>query len=286
MTKISGEIVYLSDFNEDADKALETWGVTDLYSTNSPDIDGYIGGGYGRKAGYEIVVLFGDTGIGKSTFALNMLYSPVQAGKRVGLLILEDSGSDVNAKMTTMFGRDFINEHKKQLLFTPKQMTDGSKVWNLDQLLDQIESWFTDLDVEVILLDHLQFAFESAISLKGDNEYIAQRVFVRKINAIMTKLAEKGVSKTIILVNHVNKNTTAKGMGKIVGSAAIAGSATKVMEVYVDGTYKAVRLWKSRFTATPSFSHAFQFDVRQRLAGANNESYHEEERNAPEPLFT
>lgn len=259
------QIVHLRDFDEDTDKLEKTYGTTPLYSTGSSDLDNYFRGGYGRPDGYEIVVLFGETGIGKSTFGLNMVLDPIKRGKKVGLLMLEDDGSDVNMKFRLMLGREQLVKHNKQIHFTPPDVVNGKKLWGLDDLLALIEEWYVERDLDVILLDHLQFAFESAVALKGENEYISQRIFVRKVNYLVRKL-----NKTIILVSHVGKNTQAKGMGKIIGSSGIAGSATKTIEVKKDKDTMLVRYWKSRFTPVPDHDRAFKFDTDHRIIGPND----------------
>lgn len=265
-TVIGKQIVHLTDFDEDTDKLAETYGTTSLYSTGSHDLDSYFCGGYGRPEGYEIVVLFGETGIGKSTFGLNLLLDPIKRGKKVGLLMLEDDGADVNMKFRLMLGRDKLREFNRNIHFTPEDVVNGKKLWGLDDLLALIEEWFTKRNLDVILLDHLQFAFESAMSIKGENEYISQRIFVRKINYLVRKL-----NKTIILVSHVGKNSQAKGMGKILGSAGIAGSATKTIEVKKDGAnIMMVRYWKSRFTPVPDHDRAFKFDRSHLIIGPND----------------
>jgi predicted ATP-dependent serine protease len=127
--------------------------------------------------------------------------------------------------------------------FMPQE--DLTKSWNLDDLLKLIEEWFMERELDVILLDHLQFAFEGAESIKGENEYASQRVFMQRLNQMI-----KRVKKTIILVSHINKNAQLKGMGKIVGSGAIAQAGTKVIEVSEDDMDFCLRLYmrKSRFT--------------------------------------
>lgn len=260
--KIGREIVYLPDFNDESRKLLKTYGKTDLYSFGAPFMDEYFGGGYGRPDGYEIVVLFGGTGLGKTTFALNMIIDPIAKGKKVGLLMLEDDGPDINLKLQKMTGSKFVNEHREQIHFTPQDVVNGQKLWGLDELLELIEGWFTDRDLDVILLDHLQFAFESAMAIRGENEYISQRIFVRKINYLVRKL-----NKTIILVSHVGKNTQAKGMDKIIGSSGIAGSATKTIEIKHGENVGVMRAqyWKSRFTKLPEHERAFKFNDDQRI---------------------
>ncbi len=261
------QIVYITDFNEEADKLTEHYGRTNKYSFGSSDLDTYFRGGYGRDNGYEIVVLFGSTGIGKSTFALNMLLDPLKQGKNIGLLILEDDGADVNIKMRRMLGRKDFEKYGPQLHFTPHDVVDGVKLWGLNDLLALIEDWFVTRKLDIILLDHLQFAFESAVAIKGENEYIAQRIFVRRINYLVRKL-----QKTIILVSHVGKDKTAKGMDRIIGSAGIAGSATKTIEVKGEkgNSDLFVRYWKSRFTPIPSHDRAFNFSENHLLIEATN----------------
>ena len=262
---ISKQVVHLKDFDEDTDKLAKTYGTTPLYSTGSSDLDRYFCGGYGRPEGYEIVVLFGETGIGKSTFGLNMLVDPIMRGKKVGVLMLEDDGADVNMKFRLLLGRENLNKFNKNIHFTPADVVNGKKMWGLDDFLALVEEWFTERELDVILLDHLQFAFESAVAIKGENEYISQRIFVRKINYLVRKL-----NKTIILVSHVGKNTQAKGMAKIIGSSGIAGSATKTIEVKKDKDVMLVRYWKSRFTPTPDHDRAFKFDSDHKIIGPND----------------
>lgn len=258
---LSKQIVYLRDFKEEADKLRHTWGSTTLYSTGTGVLDNYLGGGYGRKDGYEIVVLYGDTGVGKSTVALNFLEQPIKKGTRVGLMVLEDDGADVYLRLSNILGveatKKFIGGGDT-IHFMPQE--DLVKSWSLDDLLNLIEEWFVERKIEIILLDHLQFAFEGAESIRGENEYIAQRVFMQKLNQLMKKL-----KKTIILISHVNKTSNSKGMAKIVGSGAIAQAGTKVIEV-ADNSKElgqgalAITMHKSRFTERPGHYYSMRLN--------------------------
>lgn len=246
---ISRRIVFLRDFAEEAEKLRASWGKTDLFSTGLNRLDKYLGGGYGRNNGYEIVVLFGPTGVGKSLVGLNLLRQPLIDGQRIGLMALEDDGPDVFLRFTDIIGkaatREFIMQGDNVHSMPPEDLLQS---WVLDDLLKLIEEWFTTRELDVILLDHLQFAFEGAETIKGENEYAAQRVFMQKLNQLMKKL-----KKTIIIVNHVNKDARSKGMNKIVGSGSIAQAGTKVIEIYKEDGDTLLHLWKSRFTPTPEY---------------------------------
>lgn len=242
---LSKQLVYIGDFLEEANLLKDTYGRTNLFSTGSLMLDQYFFGGFGRQDGYEIILLYGPTGVGKSTVALNFLKPAIVKGTRVGLLVLEDDMADVSVRMSEMLSPEEYKtmNQNNTVRCLPKDALTRS--WKLDDLLDYIESWFVDEKVELILLDHLQFAFESAESIRGENEYIAQRIFMQKLNQLM-----KRVKKTIILISHVNKQHGAKGMNQIVGSGALAQAATKVIEVAEDDMLDVIRLQlrKSRFT--------------------------------------
>lgn len=261
---ITKQVVYIGDFLEKAKLLKGSFGRTDLYSTGHSELDKYLGGGFGRQDGYEVVLLYGATGIGKSTVALNFLAEAIKQGKKVGLLILEDDMADVSNRLEGVLGPKYyarMNASQNVLCLPEDALT---KSWKLDDLLKYIEDWF-DLGVELILLDHLQFAFESAEMIRGENEYIAQRVFMQKLNQLM-----KRVKKTIILVSHVNKANGAKGMDKIVGSGAIAQAATKVIEVADDRMDDTIRLnmRKTRFTKRPGFHYCMKL-IDGKMEGAD-----------------
>lgn len=249
---ITREITYIGDFAEAAAEAEKSWGRTDLYQTGHRKLDIYLSGGFGRRGGYEIVLMFGATGVGKSTVALNFMANPIRQGKQVGLLVLEDAMPDVSNRLKHILGdTDYTKMNRaNNVRCLPDDALTRS--WNLSDLLIYIQQWF-DEGVELILLDHLQFAFENAELNKGENEYTAQRVFMRELNQII-----KSNNKTIILISHVNKNNGSKGMDKIVGSGSLAQAATKVIEISEGDVPDSVHIdiKKTRFTKKPGFYYA------------------------------
>lgn len=249
------EIKYSSDFAEAAKKLKSSYGVTNLFSTGNSALDKYLGGGYGRKGAYEIVLIFGPTGIGKSTVGLNLLAPAIKAGKKVGLLVLEDDMADVMIRLEKVLGEEGyekMNKNRNVFCIPPDAL---ERSWSLVDLLAYIEEWFNVLKMDLIFFDHLQMAFEGADAIKGENEYIAQRVFMQKLNHLMKK-----VNKTIILVSHINKASASKGMDKIVGSSSISQAATKVIEIGKEDIEDGIKLMlhKSRFTKLPGFHYSLR----------------------------
>lgn len=261
---ITKEITLLRDFAEEATRLKKTYGKTELFSTGAQGLDSYMGGGFGRPDGYEIVLLFGPTKIGKSAVGLNFLRSAVEQDKKVGIMALEDDGPDVFLRFVDILGKEAATAYvmKGETVFMmPPDAT--RRAWKLDELIELIASWYTNLHIDLILLDHLQFAFENAEAIRGENEYIQQRVFMQRLNHLM-----KRMKKTIILVSHVNKDSKAKGVYKIVGSSGIAAAATKILEVYKDEDKRMfIQEHGARFVATPDGPHEIMLDGMQLRDG-------------------
>lgn len=260
MAGLTKKIYLLKDFAEGAKRRRANGRKTDRFSTGVPTLDSYLGGGFGRNEGSEIVLLFGPTKVGKSRVALNLMRGAIADKKKVGLLVLEDDGEDVFNRFQDMFG-DTEPLMGKNIYFTPPEHLE--QPWKLVDLLKDIERLFVDEHLELILLDHLQFAFENAEAVKGENEYIAQRVFMRDLSQMMKKISKgNGNGKTMIIVSHVNKDGQAKGVGKIIGSSAIAAAATKIVgiEKAENAGQLSITLWGSRHTETPDYSFVASID--------------------------
>ena len=255
------EVQALSSYHKLAEKQRNTFGITDLYradinSAKGHGLNDYIGGGYGRPGNYEIVILFGDTGIGKSTVALNMLCDPILKGAKVGMMILEDEGADVYLRMEAALGKTNFNEFVLKRgadiqIATDKELGRGE--WTLEGALEYLEWMFLERERDVVLLDHLQFLFET-VSIGQEGEWRSQQVFMRKLNQLI-----KDVKKTVILVSHTNKGDS-KGSSRIRGSSGIAAAASKILEVQQNENSSkpgaiTITMRKSRFTARPNHGY-------------------------------
>ena len=243
--KINLGMTPASTLVEDAKKANQEWGKTELYSTGDAILDEYLGnstkGGYGRKYAYEIITIFGDTGMNKSTFCTSMILNPASKGVPVAYFALEDDPKDVVTRiMRQATSEEEMDKILDNIMFMPEN--DG---YTLDMMADAIEEIFKVADIVVI--DPLQFIFEASVAEKGETEFNRQRLFMRRMNNIM-----KHTNKTLIIVSHTGKGggkDSRTGVDRIIGSSAVAQVSTKVIEINrkEDGLH-GIRLWKSRFT--------------------------------------
>lgn len=231
---------------DQAKAEMDSWGKTDLYSTGDQILDEYLGnsftGGYGRKDGYEIITIFGDTGMNKSTFATSMILDPASKGTQIAYFALEDDPKDVVRRIMIQCNMDEekVKTITNNILFMPE--SDG---YTLDAMAEAIEKIFDVADIVVI--DPLQFIFEASVAEKGETEFNRQRLFMRKMNNLM-----KHTNKTLIIVSHTGKGggkDARTGVDRIIGSSAVAQVSTKVIEINrkEDGL-QGIRLWKTRFT--------------------------------------
>lgn len=232
---------------DEAKKAIDDWGVTDLYSTGDQIIDEYLGnsvrGGYGRRnGGYEILTIFGNTGMNKSTFATSMILSPAENGTQIAYFALEDDPKDVIRRIITQCNGDEgrVKRILDNILFMPEN--DG---YTLEMMAEAIEEIFEIADI--VLIDPISMIFESSVAERSEAEFNRQRIFMRRMNTVM-----KHTNKTLILVSHTNKaaggKDTRSGLDKLYGSSSIAQVSTKIVEIDRKENIQGIRLWKSRFS--------------------------------------
>ena len=199
--------------------------------------------------GGEVTVLTADTGIGKTTWALNTTYKLVDKGHGVLLIIAEGTPEKATSKLYSIHSckcfETMINENlaqttenkftkddlelcreyyeKKNLLFwTGNQL-------NLQKCQDLIHYTSVYNDTKFILIDHLHYAINPEGS---ENERYEIEKFMRGIarTAIDT-------DTHIMLIVHPNKEVGLEGkvyMNMLKGSSAIKQEAANVISLYRD----------------------------------------------------
>lgn len=226
---------------EQAKKRAEKFGVTDRYSTGDPMIDEYFGGGYGRDDAYEVVLIFGDTGVNKSTLATSMVLDPAKKGTKIAYFALEDEPVDVVVRMLKQCGDDY-DAISKNIRFVKESF--GYSLTDMIKFMGELY----DMGHDIIVVDPIQFIFEASAVESGETEYNRQRVFMRMVEKLTE---EKG--KTAIVVSHTRKGgggtgrNKEEGLDRVIGSNSVTQTATKVLEINRKDGVHGIRLWKNRF---------------------------------------
>lgn len=170
-----------------------------------------------------------NTGLGKSTFVLNMAAALLEQNIRFCLLSLEDDGGSTLVRLENIIrDEEKINKmyatiNKTWFLRTEEDVKDE---YTIDEALDYISKIY-DYGVEVVFLDHIQFFVESidrrSIAKMDDNNL--SRYIHRKLNHTV-----KLKNKTLVLVSHVRKGEESENLNDMfLGSSALAQAATKIL---------------------------------------------------------
>lgn len=257
-------------FKAEAVRSMGEPRVTDLYSTGDKMIDEYFGGGYGRKGGkYEIVLIFGGTGVNKSTFATQLAVMAAIHGARVGYYSLEDERVDLCARiMRQLSGIATKFDSPERLydqispLISIAPDCDG---YTLEMLAEQVEKLFLS-GIDLVVIDPLQFVFEASVDERPDTEFNRQRKFMRQINNVMKRSAgQTGKSKTLIIVSHTNKGKFDDPIDTIMGSGANKQVPTKIVQISREGSIRHLNLVKTRFTQHRVGRHEITLDNEHML---------------------
>lgn len=258
--------VSIEEYKEEAELLRPERGRTPGYPTRWHDFNQYLGGGFGSEHRGELVVIAGETNVGKSTFAENLAAHLISRGNVIHYIPLEDAPSAIYDTLCAVTGRESLIEYH-EFLKTPRQdLLESYESIKPDELLFHLEyiletSQNSKRPIRVFILDHLNFLFESVDDLR--DQTLTIRVIMRQLSLFCRK------HKALVLaVSHMNRSKTLNDDGRmtndrIYGSTSIAQAATKVLLIdQVDETREVrVRMTKSRFTKIPP-DH-FHFDASE-----------------------
>lgn len=259
----------LFDIHDRAMVRMQEWGKTSRYKTGWHKFDQYLYGGFGLKSDGELVVVAGDTKIGKSTFVANIAVRIAQNGAKVDYITLENSLEQTYGMLCKAAGVNSLEDYQ-DLIYTPDEdLIFGDEAWNAEDLILHMEHMVESRGINVFILDHLNFMFENEEHLA--NEIQRVRVVMRKLSRFCVKH-----KATVIAISHMNKGS---GMAKlerptidrIYGSHAIAGAATKILllnkqdPVILGGglEQRRVEVHFVRSRHTPDQNESFMFDASQ-----------------------
>lgn len=245
----------VENIRAEIDKAQTSFGRTDLFQFKDKKINDYLYGGFGSSTDFELITVAGKSNVGKSLFTQNMLLSAIRSKRRFAYICLEDSMKNTIARLERMIDPNVFRMADK-LIFTEE---DVKEMYTIEDALDFIDYLYEVENVELVVLDHLQFLQESLDrrNLNVDDNNLA-RVLMRKMNRMM-KLNQK----TLVLVSHVNKRSEKETdpLDMILGSSAIVQASTKVIYLTKDENHELnMHLIKSRYTKRQDDPLIFEYD--------------------------
>lgn len=250
----------LENSRKDVEKALLFTGKTDLYHFKEPRLNEFFYGGFGHQSAFTFYIVTGKTGASKSLFVQNMIAGIVEKGVRWGYLVLEDSRVDTLSRLERIIGKDKLL-HSNKIIETEEDVED---LYTVNDALDHIEYLFDTENCEVVIIDHLQFLFESIDQDKKHDQMFTQRFLMRKINKIV-----KLRNKTLICVSHVNKGSEKDNspLDLVIGSSSLVQAATNLIYIKNDEDGIRVQMPKSRYTRRRMASEELhiQYDNNLRI---------------------
>lgn len=234
------QISPMSDFFQEAMDRMRTKGIISGISTGLPTLDD-IDGGLDPE---ELVVVTGETGMGKTNLAMNVLYHVADKGIPVLFFTLEMSKVEVVQRFYQLHGeRDSIAEY-------PVLFHSGTEDVDVRLLRECIRAAVADHGVKVVAIDHLHYFARSA-----ENNREQLEVLTREI-----KLMAREFQVTVILIAHTRKLSGGQErpyLADIKDTSSVAQDADQVIIV-----------WRNTRTTDPADRYTLHFEVaKNRLKG-------------------
>jgi predicted ATP-dependent serine protease len=265
-----------SAYREKADRMNVEMGTTVRYKTKWPEFNDYLGGGFGSSEHGELVVIMGDTGLGKSTFAANLAVHLISTSKeKIHYISLENSPEEMYNVVRRVLKREALGEVEAYFTSPPKKLIFEGEGLNAENLLAHMKYVTKAYGKKLFILDHLNFMFEN--EEQAANELNRVRVIMRQLSKFCMNN-----DATVFAISHINKKPDTKSktpkyltLDRIYGSQAIAGAATKVLALneITKATPRLidVQMLKTRFTPGRGDAVAqFQIDGYEwRFVGSN-----------------
>jgi KaiC/GvpD/RAD55 family RecA-like ATPase len=239
---------------------------------------------YGGLPFGGLIIMTGKSGLGKSTFASQVLLNAMESNHKVfaysgelpnslfkSWIVYQAAGTKHVIEYDTKWGsKGFsVSDTNKQLisewfrgkikLYDENSITEEETV----SLLKLTEEMIIKEGCDVILMDNLMTAID-IVDAKEKDKYEQQSKFVKS----MARMA-KSYGVLIILVAHMRKNNYGGGNGndEVLGSSDITnlGSITLMIDNEKDSDNRVLKCWKNRlFGKTNTTGWPIQYDEKSK----------------------
>ena len=213
-------------------------GVTDRYKTGDPIMDSYLGGGIGGAKGGEIILVHSTAKAFKSTITMWMLRHSIEAGEKMGWIILEGGTQKALRTLRQTYVSKYPEYEKCDAVLAKNagnifSMSRDMRRANFD--MDMVITWMKNLvathGVKLFYIDPVGYLADYSNDI-GIPDWKKESVFMKKVSWFC-----EDTDSTVLMVQHNVKgsNIQLHREAAIGGSKGFSNAATKVIEIRKEG---------------------------------------------------
>lgn len=200
---------------------------TDHYQFDDPEINRILGGGIGRVGSFELCLIYGSSGAGKSVLAENVAWLAARLGEKICLMSLENDPAQTYGQLEKIFGdRKLLNNCNMEFIGR-EQLKENFTIQDVGA---EIRRLYNESMCDIVIIDHIQEILDLATKM-NDKDMNANDKVRKFMQEVQDAVSEN--RKTLILVAHTNKSKIG-GMEGVYGSSALYQKATTVIEINKD----------------------------------------------------
>lgn len=225
--KNSAAVDHISNYASLYRKYKEHQGVTDNYKFDDPEINLILGGGIGRVGSFELCLIYGSSGAGKSLLAENLVWLAARKHEKICLMSLENDPAQTYGQLQTIFDDDKLLNECNMEFIGREQLKERFTIADVGA---EIRRLYNEAGCDIVVLDHIQELLDLATreDSRDDNPNDKVRKFMQEVQDAVSENR-----KTLVIVAHTNKSKIG-GMESIYGSSALYQKATTVIEINKD----------------------------------------------------
>lgn len=213
-------------------------GVTDRYKTGNPIMDSYLGGGFGGARGGEVILVHSTAKAFKSTITMWMLRHSIEAGEKMGWIILEGGTEKALRTLRQTYVGKYPEYEKCDEVLAKNaanifSMSRDMRRANFD--MDMVITWMKNLvathGVKLFYIDPVGYLADYSTDI-GVPDWKKESVFMKKVSWFC-----EDTDSTVLMVQHNVKgsNIQLHREAAIGGSRGFSNTATKVIEIRKEG---------------------------------------------------
>lgn len=225
--KNSAAVDHIRNYSELWNKYKDHDEKTDHYQFDDPEINNILGGGIGRVGSFELCLIYGSSGAGKSVLAENLVWLAARKHEKICLMSLENDPAQTYGQLEKIFGdNDLLNRCNMEFIGR-ESLKEG---FTIEDVGSEIRRLYNEAMCDIVVIDHIQEILDLATKM-NDKEMPANDKVRKFMQEVQDAVSEN--RKTLVLVAHTNKSKIG-GMEGIYGSSALYQKATTVIEINKD----------------------------------------------------